>query len=218
MSPARVIRRGLDALVVLALLPRAARADEACVVLCRPELKFEPTLSIGNLVGARVDDVASGETRTLPSDAGLQLVVAAGIPTQIPRIEITLEAIFPVPDTQPEVEVELNLVLITPAMTGGWLGAHANIIDQLSPGLRPGSPGRYTHKLDLEFDVSFAVFRWLPECSWLRNVAVEVSLDYLATGLPKRGDVLDGERYVENASGLSVSFLVVLPLAPLVPE
>lgn len=205
-------------LAVIALLPRTAHADETCVALCRPELKLEPTLSIGNLVGARVEDVATGEMRTLPSDAGLELVVAAGIPTQIPRVEITLEAIFPVPDTQPEIEAELNVVLVTPAMTGGWLSAHVDIIDQLSPALRPGSQGRYTHKLDLELDVAFAVFRWLPERNWLRNVAVEVSLDYLATGLPKRGDVLDGERYLEDANGLSVSFLVVLPLAPLVPE
>lgn len=44
-----------------------------------------------------------------------------------------------------------------------------------------------------------------------------MSLDYLATGLPKKGDVLGGERFVESASPWSLSFVLVMPLAPLAP-
>ena len=51
----------------------------------------------------------------------------------------------------------------------------------------------------------------------LRNVEAEISLDYLATGLPKAGDVIDGERFLDRASPWSLSFVVVLPLAPLAP-
>lgn len=219
MSPARMTGRSVGALLaVLVLLPAAARADEKCVVLCGPELKLEPTLSIGNLVGTRVEDIATGQTRKLAAAAGFELIFAVGIPTQSPRVELTLEAVFPIPNTQPEIEAELNLILVTDEMTGGWLGVHVDIVDQLSPGKRPGAESSYTHKLDLELDVAFSVFRWLPEHHWLRNFEIEASLDYLATGLPKQGDVLDGERYLDDAKGWSVSFLVVLPLAPLVPE
>jgi hypothetical protein len=40
-------------------------------------------------------------------------------------------------------------------------------------------------------------------------------LDYLATGLPRQGDVVERQRYLDDASGWSLSLLVVLPLAPL---
>jgi len=54
--------------------------------------------------------------------------------------------------------------------------------------------------------------------NWLRNIEFEASLDYLATGLPRRGDVIDGQLYLEDARGWSVSFLLVMPLASLVPQ
>lgn len=187
-------------------------------MLCAPELKIEPTLTIGDLFGPRVEDVATGETRTLAPEAGFELILALGIPTAIPRVAITLETILPFPDPEPELELELNLLLVTEAMTRGWAEAHFDIVDQLSPGKRPGTENSYTHKLDLELDVAFFAFHRLPEGNWLRNVEVEASLDYLATGLPRRGDVIDGERYLDDASGWSVSFLLALPLAPLVPE
>ena len=55
----------------------------------------------------------------------------------------------------------------------------------------------FTHKLDFEWDTAFHVFNRLPEGNWLRNVEAEVSLDYLATGLPKAGDILGSERFVD---------------------
>jgi hypothetical protein len=75
----------------------------------------------------------------------------------------------------------------------------------------------YTHKLDFEWDTAFHVFNRLREGHWLRNVEAEVSLDYLATGLPKAGDVVGGERFIDRASPWSLSFVVILPLAPLAP-
>jgi len=51
----------------------------------------------------------------------------------------------------------------------------------------------------------------------LRNVEAEVSLDYVATGLPKAGDVIKGERFLNKASPWSLSFVMVVPLAPLAP-
>jgi hypothetical protein len=48
-------------------------------------------------------------------------------------------------------------------------------------------------------------------------VEAEVSLDYVATGLAKAGDVVNGERFLDDASPWSLSFVFVFPLAPLVP-
>ncbi len=60
-----------------------------------------------------------------------------------------------------------------------------------------------------------ALLRWLPERNPLRDLEVEASLDYLATGLPRRGDEIDGELFLDDASGWSISVLAVVPLAPL---
>lgn len=204
---------------ILALIP-TARAEEKkvnCDVLCPPVLKLEPTLAIGPLVGPQVQDVTTGEVRTLPPKAAFQLTLALGIPTQWRHVRFTLESIFPIPGKR-EIEAELNLFLLTEEMTLGWVELHFDVVDQISPGMRPSVLDSYTQKLDLELDLAFFVFNWLPEGKWLRNIELEASLDYLATGLPQRGDVTDGERYLEDARGWSVSFLLVMPLAPLVPQ
>lgn len=187
-------------------------------MLCRPALKLEPTLAVGPLVGPQVQSVTTGEVRTLAPNAAFQLTVGLGIPTEWRHVRFTLESIFPIPGPKPEFEVELNLFLLTEEKTRGWVELHFDVVDQLSPGMRPDVLDSYTHKLDLELDLAFFVFNWLPEGNWLRNIELEASLDYLATGLPRRGNVIDGQRYLEDARGWSISFLLVMPLAPLVPQ
>jgi hypothetical protein len=75
----------------------------------------------------------------------------------------------------------------------------------------------YTHKLNVEWDTAFHVFNRWQRAPWLRNVEVELSLDYLATGLPKAGDIVGDERFLDKASPWSLSFVFVFPLAPLNP-
>lgn len=224
---ARLASRGAFAITLFLALggPRQAHAQDAqepegtsCTVLCTPELNFEPTLSLGDLIAApRVEDVATGQRRRLGVDPVFQATLSLGIPTELPYVELTLETIFTpfVDDNALEFEAELNLVFLRKEWTAGWVKAHFDIIDQLSPRARPGGTSAYTHKLDLELDVALYVFNWVAPPSWLRDVSVEASFDYLATGLPRRGDVIDGERYIDDASGWSLSLLVVLPLAPL---
>jgi len=193
-------------------------AEVSCTVLCTPELDLEPTLSIGNLLAKpRVEDVTTGQRRRLPVDPVFQATLSLGIPTQLPYLKLTLETIFtPLSDSNAiEFEAELNFIFLQKEWTRGWVAAHFDIIDQLSPRARPGGASAYTHKLDLELDVAFYAFNWLPSPHYLRDVSVEASFDYLATGLPRRGDVIDGERYLDDASGWSLSLLVVIPLAPL---
>jgi hypothetical protein len=39
-------------------------------------------------------------------------------------------------------------------------------------------------------------------------------LDYVATGLPKAGDVINGRRFLDDASPWSFSLVFVVPVAP----
>jgi hypothetical protein len=52
------------------------------------------------------------------------------------------------------------------------------------------------------------------ERRWLREVELEGSLDYVATGLPRTRDRIDGITFLEDASPWSFSIVIVLPVAP----
>ena len=147
------------------------------------------------------------------------------IPTEIPRVGFTFETIFTpfapqsepsasgdtgqelartsIRENSPQVEIELNLELFRPDDTGGWVGSHFDIVDKISPAERPQDTSSYTHKLNFELDTAVLVFNWLPDGNWLRNMELEGSLDYVATGLPRIGDRIDDELFLDNASGWS---------------
>jgi hypothetical protein len=230
--------------VVLGTAPAAsAQAPDKCRVLCAPELKVEPTFTIENLfrppVVEMLDDGVAVARGREQRERVFELIFALDVPTAVPRVGLTLEASFKpfgatdvnpftgssaaslgrssIRDNSVEIEAEVNFSLFDVDQTGGWASSHIDVVDQFSPAHRPGDGSAFTHKLDFEWDTAFQVFKRLPEDHWLRNVEVEVSLDYLATGLPKAGDVLDDERFVDAASPWSLSFVLVVPLAPLAP-
>lgn len=91
-----------------------------------------------------------------------------------------------VTDNPVVLEAEADLALLTPEETGGWVGAHLDMIDELSPATRAEDDRLFTHKLDCEPEAALVAFNGLPEGSWIRNVEVEASLDYVVTG-PARG-------------------------------
>ena len=214
------------ALVACGAAPKAvlsAQEDDQCAFLCAPELKLEPTFTIENLFNAaRVetieDDIAVDTTRQ-GRDRVFELVVAADVPTEIPRVGFTLEAIFSPfrDDTEVELELELNLTWLESEQTGGWVESHFDIIDKFSPAERPTDTSAYTHKLNFELDTAVFLFNALPEGNWLRNVELEGSLDYVATGLPKAGDVIGNQRFLDDASPWSFSLVFIFPFAPLSP-
>ena len=234
-----VVRYAIAVLVLLTAPAAAQTQDEPrCVFLCAPELKIEPTWTLEPLAARPRIDV-DGHVEREARDTIFELIVALDIPTTIPRIGLTLEAIFipfggtavhpftgataeqagrdEIRDNGVEIETELNFELFDTAQTGGWVSSHVDIVDKFSPGDTPRAASVYTHKLDLEWDTAFHVFNRLPEGHWLRNVEVETSLDYLATGLPRAGDVVGDERFLDKASPWSLSFVLVFPLAPLAP-
>ncbi len=224
--------------LVIGAPPAVAQDEPKCVVLCAPELKIEPTWTIENLGGARQIEV-DGQIEEVGTESVFELILAVDVPTTIPRIGFTFEAIF-VPfggtDAHPftgvsapdvgrtdfrdngiEIETELNIDLFGTEQTGGWVSSHFDIVDKFSPGETPRAASVYTHKLNFEWDTAFHLFNRLREGNWLRNLEAEISLDYVATGLPKAGDVVNGERFLDDASPWSLSIVAVIPLAPLNP-
>lgn len=243
MACTRPMRRGVTRagwIAGLLLLPALASAQNTprCAFLCAPELKIEPTWTIENL-GARPKVEIDGQEERAARESVFELIFALDVPTTIPRVGLTLEAIFipfggtsvhpftgataaeagrdEIRDNGIEIEAELNIDLFGTEQTGGWVSSHVDIVDKFSPGATPRAGSVYTHKLNFEWDTAFHVFSRLPQGHWLRNVEAEVSLDYVATGLPKAGDVIKGERFLNKASPWSLSFVMVVPLAPLAP-
>ena len=232
----RQVTAGVLGLLLLVASPLAAQeagdAENArCFVLCAPSLKVEPTMTFENLANRALVEVTAAESV-------FELILALEVPTEIPRVGLTLEAIlvpFGESDTNPfgvpaadlgvasirdngiEFEFELNLDWLTSDQTGGWVESHVDVVDKFSPAERPTDTSAYTHKLNFELDTAFLLFNWLPEGNWLKHVELEGSLDYVATGLPRAGDVVGAERYLGDASRWSFSLVAVLPVAPLRP-
>jgi hypothetical protein len=203
--------------VSLLSAPEAAgQATAACRVLCAPEFKVEPTITFTNLFGSpRIVD-EHGTTTREPRGTEFEVILSLGLPTRVSWLEFTVEAIFLPFDQEstPELEFETNFIWLSGERTGGWLSSHFDIVDKFSPAKRPTDRRAYTHKLNFELDTSLAVFNWLPERKWLHGLELEGSLDYVATGLLKVGDRVDGIRFLDKASPWSFSLVVVVPVAP----
>ena len=203
--------------VVLLGAPQAfAQAPPVCHVLCAPKLKVEPTVTFTNLFGSPRIVGEQGTTTRERRETEFEMIVSLGLPTRAPWFEFTVEAIFLPFDREstPELEFETNFIWLPPERTRGWVSSHFDIVDKFSAAERPTDRRAYTHKLNFELDTSLAVFNWLPNGRWLKGLELEGSLDYVATGLPRTGDRIDGIRLLEKASPWSFSIVFVLPIAP----
>ena len=194
----------------------AQQAEPPCRFLCAPEFKVEPTITTTNLFGSPRFQIDDGPPERERRETEFEVILSMELPTRVSRLGFTVEAIF-LPfdrDSTPELEFETNLTWLRSERTGGWVSSHFDVVDKFSEAERPRDRRAYTHKLNFELDTSLAIFNWLPERRWLRGVELEGSLDYVATGLPRRADVIDGTRYIDNASPWSFSLVFVLPIAP----
>jgi len=216
------VRIPIIALVVWFSVSPAVGQDpkDRCFVLCAPTLKIEPTFTWENLIRrprvVETDNEGRTVTTKVERERVFETVIAADIPTTIPRVSFTFETIIKplVKGTSPELETELNLHWLRSDTTKGWVGSHFDIIDKYSPGARPGTIDRYTHKLNLELDTAVAFLKWTRK-PWLSDIEIETSIDYVATGLPRAGDRFGNLMYLDNASRWSFSLVFVLPMAPL---
>jgi hypothetical protein len=206
-------------LPVILLAPAVSSAQEPkpCHFICELEWKVEPTFTIENLANRHRIVAPQGVPERVNRERVFETVLALDMTTRLPRVGLTVEAIASPfsDDNAVELEFETNFHWLTEAVSRGWVTSHFDVVDQFSPAERPGDSRSYTHKLDFELDTAFHVFNWLEEDRWLSGVEFEASLDYLATGIPKAGDVLaDGSEFVDDASHWSFSFVFVIPVAP----
>jgi hypothetical protein len=203
---------------VCASIPSVSEAQQdPCRVICDVEFKVEPTFTIENLANRHSVTTSDGVTSRVNREWVFETVLAVDMPTKIPRLGFTVEAIASPfsDDNAVELEFEANFHWLTESLTNGWVTSHFDVVDQFSPAERPGTDRAYTHKLDFELDTAFHLFNFLPEGRWLRGLEIETSLDYLATGIPRAGDLFaDGTRYLDDASHWSLSFVFVIPVAP----
>ena len=216
---AAALRAAAATLVAALGLPAGAAAQEPepCRFVCGLELKFEPTFTIENLAHRHLVSSPDGETARAERERVFETVLALDLETRLPRLGFTAEAIAAPfsDDNRVELEFEANFHWLTEGMTRGWVTSHVDVVDQFSPAQRPDDTQAYTHKLDFELDTAFHPFNRLPEGRWLRGFELEISLDYLATGTPRMGDVFpDGSRFLDDASRWSLSFVIIIPVAP----
>jgi hypothetical protein len=199
-------------------VPALAHAQpDPCRVICEIAFKVEPTFTIENLANRHRIVSIDGVAERVNRERVFETVLAVDMATRVPRLGLTVEAIASPTsdDNEVELEFEANFHFLTESLTSGWVTSHFDVVDQFSPAERPGADRAYTHKLDFELDTAFHVFNFLPEGRWLRGLELETSLDYLATGLPKRSDLAaDGSRFLDDASHWSLSFVFVIPVAP----
>lgn len=200
--------------------PARAEAQEdapSCRFICELEWKFEPTFTIENLANRHRVVTPDGVTERVNRELVFETILALDLKTKFPRLGFTAE-LSAAPfsdDNSAELEFETNFHWLTEPMSRGWVTSHFDVVDQFSPADRPNETRAYTHKLDFELDTAVHIFKRLPEGRWLRGLELETSLDYLATGLPKKGDVFaDGSRFLDDASHWSFSFVIVIPIAP----
>ena len=202
--------------ILLSAWEVAGQPSPACRVLCAPEINVEPTVTFTNLFGSpRIVD-EHGTTIREPRETAFEVILALGLPTRASWLEFTVEAIFLPFDREntPELEFETNFIWLSPKRTSGWVTSHFDIVDKFSPARRPTDGRAYTHKLNFELDTTLSVFNWLPDGRWLRGVELEGSFDYVASGLPKAGEIANETRFLDDASPWSFSIVVVIPVAP----
>ena len=195
-----------------------AQDAKPCRLICEVEWKFEPTFTIENLGNRHRVVTPEGATERVNRERVFETVLAIDMAATLPRLSFVAEAIASPfsDDNVVELEFESDVHWLTERMTQGWVTSHVDVVDQFSPAERPNATRAYTHKLDFELDTAFHIFNRLRGGRWLRGVEFETSLDYLATGLPKKGDVFpDGRHYLDDASHWSFSFVFVVPVAPL---
>ena len=195
---------------VIVILPLSVSAQERCVFFCAPTISIEPTVTFENLLSrGRVKTVDGSRVEDARRESAFEMVFSIGIPTTISRVGFTIETAFELSgetDVHPFTgvtatqlgtsirdngianEFELNLGVLEAEQTGGWMEVSFDIVDKISPGARPGATSVYTHKLKFELGTVVLLFNKLPPENWLRNVELEVSLDYVATGIPQAGD------------------------------
>lgn len=212
---------------------------KSCKIVCQPEVQFRPTYVRSHLFdNPRVRSLADGSVSKLPSKNNLMLDLHVLVPTAVSRLTLyAAMSWFPTADRKvnpyteytaselPDKAVRANSVsgaygaavtAVPTKQTNGWFGLVGYAGGVLSPSARPDDPSVYTHKLDLGSVATIGAFNWMPKATWLHDVSAYVTLDWIATGLPRKGDeVPKGERvFLDNVHGVTLQTGLALPVNP----
>ena len=135
---------GAAVLTLWLSLPVLAQEPPArCFFLCQPTLKIEPTFTWENWAKApRLAETDSQGNTTIfktKTESVFETVFAVDVPTSLPRLGFTLEAIVKpfVKGNSPDLETEFNIQWLRSEDTGGWVGSHFDIVDKYSRGSLP---------------------------------------------------------------------------------
>jgi hypothetical protein len=193
-----------------------AQEKSACRILCAPEFGVDPSMTFDNVFGAARVLTPDGTTAREPSEVNFEVTLSVDLPTRRSWLAFTIEANLQPFDSEstPGLEFETNVTWLPSTRTRGWLTSHVDLVDDFSPAERPTDRRAYTHKLNFEFAAEVAIFNWLAGDRWAKGIELEASLDYVATGLARQGDVIEGVRFIDSASPWSFSLVVDVPIAP----
>jgi len=231
-------------LIVLALgaAPLTAQQKKPCHSICAPALTLQPAAIISHIIDRpRVRDLTTNTVTLLPKTTNLIIQAVLAAPTAIPRTSLLAsfqwlptaatgsnpfteytasELGTTIHENEPSITLGALIALLKPRETMGWFGANGYIADNFGPAQKSSDANAYTHKLDVGLSALVNIFNWLPRGTWLRHAQAVVTLDYIATGLPKAGeDVPKGERvFLTDARPAKLLLGLSLPLAPLNPK
>jgi len=208
-----------------------------CRVLCAPSVTLMPGVIRTHLArGPVVRSTSTGVEQRLPGTSDFEIIATAASKTAVPRLSLfgsvqwlpnaeanrnpfTLYTASDLGDkvraNAPTLTVGASVAVLQPAETRGWLDVAANVGDLFSHAARPNDKSDYTHKLDFNLLTHVHAFAWAPEGTYLHDTSVYALLDYVATGLARRGDeVPEGRVFVTDARPLALIVGACLPLTP----
>lgn len=238
---AAVVATAVTAIAALAATPSTVLAQTPCRNICAPQLLFRAGAIRSHVFGGpTVTDLTTGATHRLVSRTSLQLQFLLTAATLFPRTHVNL-AVQWLPNARattnpfteysasdegstihantPSVAMNVSIDALTAKETGGWLGVSGYAGDLFSTASQPGDNSDYTHKLDVGLAGSLDIFNWLPASDWAHGaVSAYAILDYVATGLPRAGDVVPkGVRRFDTAARPAAFIAgIAVRLAPLV--
>lgn len=228
-------------LMTVVLVPAAlgAQQQQKCKLVCAPKFTLLPGVIRTHAFHApRVRELATNQILKLPSKSSLEVIGAFVAPTAIQWASLyasvewlpnakesanpyTLYTASDVGEqlraNAPSVNMGATFGLLRPPLTKGWFTLNGNVSDLFSKAAEPDDKSSYSHKLDLTLIGTLNVFNELPKAEYLHRVGVYGILDFVATGLPKRGDeVPKGERiFLDDARSVSLIFGLSIPFAPM---
>jgi hypothetical protein len=216
-----------------------AQQPDRCRIVCVPTMTVMPSVQHTHLFGGPlVEDLKTGARHRLPSSSNTEIIVVAAAKTAVPRLHGFMsvqwlpnagEARNPytlytanelggrLRANAPTATAGVFADAVTVNETNGWADLSVVVGDLYSQAARPSDRSSYTQKLDLELLAQLHAFAWTPPATYVHRISVFAILDYVATGLPRKGDeVPQGRLFLEHAKPTALIAGLALPITPAV--